>query len=857
MRVGRIYAFCVVVAVVAGCDGAGGGDDGGGPSGVLVSAADGGAIASADGIFTLIVPPGALAEDTTFTIAPLAAADVPADAVGDAYRVEPSAAVLAIPALAVWTYEGAPSFGGAAVDVRARAGDLVQEPLVAGTIVEPGERRRVLAEVASPGDFWLVASGDGAGLLGDDRAAVVGEAHRRELRVSGARNTRSSAAQWWWGVGTSAPSILEVTGPSEWPRVDDLLPMLARGLFERHGARLGMELVSLSGRAGPGTEVPPGGPADLVGEGEWTCAAPGRALEVGAHLHTHAATATRPEAVTFWLFARHVDCAAPSAPAGGVARLASVQPATLAEGILSPTGIERIEVELVPFEDRVLPRLTPFSGGDVLYEGVTGGFRARAGSPREVRVWTSQQDLTCTFADDAYRVEGVDPRRSLYGRDDDTARWSVGPAEVATPAPARVSILDEIEITPAPPGGTLADVIVSIPAGAAETLVVRGHLAGSAGDSGYWASIATSRLTGTAPGRVEGPLSLSELLDGLASEAAARGLSLTGSIDLGLANRTEDTSLFPMNGPIDFEAARLLRIPVEDLVPPRPPPATEVGCAALPGVFPALDPGATDPRVAIVCIDEAGECRVTNDVDESDPPPASQCLGSARALSLEPSRTDGTPNACVLTEGWRPVWSSRGLDAPTRCMAPFGAVGVEQFFEIERASDGARFRVRFEATGPGEVEVLAVEPAPAGPYPRFGAKHSCLGVPVTFSTPGAGGRPHATIELDNTTSCAPCLITGDWVRTAEPETSCPDAAGFELYGMDVGIPQARFASIGGSAGWSIESASAGTLASAQRLGALPIDVDVTVILGDGTQRWQIVFRLTSTNDYVISSIARL
>ncbi len=846
----------LAIGLLVGCDGGGGGGDAGLAIGTHIVAAEGGAVASADGIFTLIVPPGALAEDTTFTVARLAGADVPVDALDGAYRVEPSGTVFAIPAVAVFAYAASPPFGDAAVSVRVRSGDVIEAPGVSAMIGSSDGSTHALAEVEHLSDFWLRSYGDAFIERRAERSAQVGVPYR-EARTSTVDelNGTDTPVRLWLGVGTSAPAILAVTGPTEWSPVEDLLPVISRDALLEYRERHAMDLPALSGRYGPALELLPGQSGRIIGgEAEWTCLTPGRAVEVSAYFEALDASGGTEGSLQMVVWLRDVECVETARPPAGEARVSSVQPAMLVGDTFVASGPETIEVDLIAYEDSIFSQLTTVSDGSYFFEGVVD-LRTRADSPPEVRITTEWQEIAAAVVEGYYVATFVDPSSPLFGPMD-TVTWSAGAAEVTTPAPPnRISILDEIEITPAPPGGTLEEVWLWAVPDSVHIVVVDGAVRPESGGPlspmTYRIAVNDLEIDGS---RRTGPLFGPSFSAGL----EAHGFVPDGLLDIGLCTAQRNETIFPTVAPIDFEACRMIRVRVSDLVPPPPGSATTSDCAALPATFGPLDPGGTDPRVAVVCVDDAdGFCFVSNDVGEDTPLGADQCAAPDRALLLYPNRTTGEPNACRIDEGWRPLWSSRGLYTPNHCMEEGGAIGEPHFFEIERVADGARRRAHFRATGPGTVEVLSVERDPSGPYPPFAAQHSCRGTPLTFPPSSSRGRAHATIQLDNSSACAPCLITGDWVATPELETSCPDIGEFELYYSATAGRVARFTTAEASETWSVESASAGTLVPPREVRDFPADVDVTAVVTDGATRWQVVFRHTSGDTFVVSSVVRL
>src|SRR5688500_10616727 len=120
MRV--LWFICAGLATASGF--ACGGDDGddpsdagtdGGAGGTLIRAAEGGTVMSADGVFHLVVPPGALAEDTRISVRLVPASEwvepflEPAPGSG-VYDVQPDGVAFSIPASAEFHYATPPAW---------------------------------------------------------------------------------------------------------------------------------------------------------------------------------------------------------------------------------------------------------------------------------------------------------------------------------------------------------------------------------------------------------------------------------------------------------------------------------------------------------------------------------------------------------------------------------------------------------------------------------------------------------------------------------------------------------------------------------------------------------------------------
>jgi hypothetical protein len=91
MKLHALATACLALATLAGCDATG---DGIGP--------EGGVVVSLDGRLTIDIPEGALEEPVEITIEE--AEDLPEDALGPAYRVEPVGIVFEAPVHVLYNY---------------------------------------------------------------------------------------------------------------------------------------------------------------------------------------------------------------------------------------------------------------------------------------------------------------------------------------------------------------------------------------------------------------------------------------------------------------------------------------------------------------------------------------------------------------------------------------------------------------------------------------------------------------------------------------------------------------------------------------------------------------------------------
>lgn len=142
--------------------------DGSAPSSVRISAAEGGVARSPDGAFTLIVPPGALAQDTDVSIAVVPRDEWPAeiaatDPVGEVYDVRPDGLAFVTPAFAVHHFDARPSelsaSDGAAIFAvhHARSSDGAVEAIETRTISWPDGSVSAIAALSHLSHHWTSA----------------------------------------------------------------------------------------------------------------------------------------------------------------------------------------------------------------------------------------------------------------------------------------------------------------------------------------------------------------------------------------------------------------------------------------------------------------------------------------------------------------------------------------------------------------------------------------------------------------------------------------------------------------------------------------------------------------------------
>ncbi len=195
--------------------GDGGAGDAGTPSSVRIVAGEGGTVASPDGVFTLIVPPDALAEDTDVAITIVPRAEWPAEVaanepLGEVYDVQPDGLEFLAPAIGVHRYVAVPDalrtaegeYVVASHLSRAADGTLEAAPKTATWFLEDGVA--VVAELEHLSAQWATAMVRGTTLTVRFDVDDASDHHVGDVWRATRFEARSSSEGTWYGVSSAS-----------------------------------------------------------------------------------------------------------------------------------------------------------------------------------------------------------------------------------------------------------------------------------------------------------------------------------------------------------------------------------------------------------------------------------------------------------------------------------------------------------------------------------------------------------------------------------------------------------------------------------------------------------------------------
>ncbi len=821
-----------------------------GPVSVLVRAADGGRVTSADGIYTLVIPAGALAADTEITITRVPDASIPASERGTwsspAYDVQPEGTVFTIDAYGWWHLSSLPPgvpagavpfFEGVAISA---AGD-VEGPLTVATSLDldtgafdifdaiqhlsvhfarfhigpeaeshasleatfPSTPQRVGIPFAVPTSISDI--GNLAGMPLQIQAMSDASASVRPLVFRDGTATTQSLAD---GIGGIVAAMLSASlSGYEVTRTLPSLPLVNLDPPPQFGCT----------RAGSGTA--------------WVIAVlPRRELFYPlATLH------------------QSVDCV--DDPTVVERRDAILVASTFSlsryddgetVGLTAVGGTAGFAVNVVHAHDDVLADFRDLDATTSIYEHVPV-FRSNEG-PEEFTFQIVNQSFgspeavaasgTATYDGTRYVVSGFTGPAADYG---EMGRLRV----TATPPGATDPVIHDVfplsrrfEAPAAFAFGPLAGLATEfrVPDGSWGFAYVLVTATGGAGESGVL------RLVPRADMALVGGERVMPILPASAIAALADGGLTASEVYVGLVDQEEEPAYFPGLRPIPIQAGWLYRIAAPDFAAPVPPAYARVECSALPATLAAID-GVS----GVVCLDDADAfCFVTNDTLEDAPGSGRQCLGTDRAAFFHP-----TGSLCSYGPEWELAWSANG-SADGFCTAE--GTGEARAI-LERSSDGARREVRI-TPGTSSFEVTTVAPW-TGPLPPYGARSDCAAAPRTFPATLDGFSSYATVCMDE----ARCALVGDHGASPESNDGCtvPGGVALEMGGPASGSPYV----FAGGLVWSLISTSHGTL-DPRAVSDFPPDTSVTVESTNGTITVRATFRYVSaTDEIVIESITAL
>ncbi len=811
------------------------------PSRALVRAAEGGEVRSADGVFTLIIPPGSLAADTEIGVE---AIDAPADVasrplVSAYYDVQPDGLTfIGEGAYTVFRYPSAPA------------------GLVSGTeyAMIGAYSRSADGTIEPHAGIFPLYDDDGSLTIMTRLAHLSGQwVERGTLRVDADFGETDHVVGETWAMtsmtltGTSGRGGQDVVAGESALSAAQHVPF-GDGPHVRRGLLLdeGSFSFNRSGEDITRWEATP-----VVPTPRFACRRVGRGS-------IYAGAGGRVDPIEGWtldysLFVRvPVDCAEGPARPPIPTRLV-----LLANDMdAAATGRDRVDLPdpapggqtgatalvLAPGPS-ILASLEGVGPDALAYHEVTTADVA-ADAPTIVATGAGN-GFTATPRPSGYVVTGLDPDADAL-TDGADATFDITPAGVGPPV--RVVVADPVD----PPFWTWAvragdDTMVRFPDGAATHYFVHAVLAPDSGsprgESGFYRFGSMGDLTLT-PGPTdmrELPLRTSEL----AAWQALHGLSIQLAVACAVAVVEADSV------DLTVMAGQCFTLDAADIAPA--PPSMTAPCSSAPFTITETDPfspGASRVLGRVCQPGDAATCTIT----ELTCPAG----GEIFALSLGGERL---PDICRPDFGWAPIYTSFGGLTSLFCagsIPPRIPEGTESSMVWHRVGDGARVRVRFTASADPD-ELVVHEAAPfAGALPDYGASHDCATLPRTFGPP-AGGGTHARVCASHA-----CRVYGDVVATPESEFCRAGAGSADSWDLAFDTTPGEPRALAGyrtssPRSTTIESASHGAI-SGPSLTGFPPDVDVTVVslFSDAreTTRATTVFRYVSATDsFTIRSAA--
>ncbi len=837
----RAIAFGVLILAACGSDDPG---SGGTPSAVHIVASEGGIVRSSDGIFRLEIPPGALAEDTDISITIVPRGKWPEEVV-DApplaalYDIEPDGLVFSTPARGIHTFETAPADlvgedGSRLLAAHAmRSSDGTLELAPTGTISRSDGRVAVTAQVSHTSEHWATSRLFWRGHY-DLRVALVVEAEAGEHAVG--ESWSASRVELVSNVPVAVDShtvVGEVLTPaSERFHIRPLVPAgwtsetVIQGDFESSFPDA-MTAESEDRGAGsidiltPLTLAPP-----LPG---WTCVSSGEnEILVGGSI---TGSFEGGENIHLWnrVSIGIASCTGRAAPlhdhilVGSACRIGS------GGGCDPVTSGSIASVQRLPDAER--ERCAELTPGVTVCEGATGGSEP---GPDPLTLTTGEGATSAPYDEGARRyVPELAPSVEAFGPTDALRVEGVpaggsAPAAVDVQAPEPIESLEDIfsEIdgvssTVEPrPGETHPRLVIAELTGATEP----------------------ARLYRLIPGGTSEPI----LDDATIAALGSRGLAVS-QVTVGPISFVEDSALF--GAPMLVAAGRFVMASPSDLAPPVTPGGVVVrDCSELPFDFTEITgrPG----ELGVLCIDAAGGCFVSNDVQVDLPPLPSQCSGEERAAIF--LFGGATPTANAGDDIWELPWTSAGTDTSGSASSP--PADTDSALIVERSTDGARWRVDHRITA-GGIHIESVAPF-TGVLPPWGAAYDARDTPRTFTSSYAASAT-AQVFVRVCSESTGLYLFGNTDATPEEE-HCRSPWRFAVALITNDSGALLDVSHPGGSEWVVTSTSHGTLTSGNVTG-LPTGVDVTTRIDSSPTPgipFEIVYQYTG-GGFVVQSVTEL
>lgn len=821
-------SFLALLVLACGCgddDSTGGPTDGGIPSTVRINAAEGGRVQSPDGIFTLIVPPGAIAEDTDFSITIVPRADWPAELaamtpIGEVYDVQPTGLTFSEPAIGLFEWSDVPA---------------------AGLVTSDGVATLDVLSVSDAG-ILEVTSHAVTHYFADGSVKLGGLIDHLSLKTAYSPLSAFS-------VRVDADAGEHVVGVPWSPRQFDYHQLVPGALVPVAAASsnidVGFELeMPDDGRlewwiefafgsdlhAARSPPVLPGlmGPLPLP---TWRCNAPGSGdVIAGAFMDT---TRNRLTALVNIGVVICVSDTTPPAPIGDhilVANTCRVTPGSSPPACDPATSGSTVEIRQLPDADRMGCTMI---GADAVRCVGPSGQSVRGADPIELQTDLGTHSATFDAMPMAYRTDLMPTMRAFAPMG--------GTLDVRGTSPAggpEVNIHLNVPDEPLAPSDVLRDpqgaqTEIGFADGAFDAMFV--ELIGtdaSGADVEVYRVVPHDSMTLAGADRVTTLMS-PEL------EAATADDSIEFVL-FGPATILEDQSLFqePGGAPesVSVIGAQLIEVPFSDLTPFLLGGVVELPCSAAPV---SLTPVTGRTDLGVLCITAAGECTITNDANMDGPPlRPEQCATPDRVTvySTAPALSANTGN------DWVYAFASTGTDA-SRSVSTTPTLDADATAVVHRLTDGLRYRVGYRV-GTGSLHFDSILPH-TGIIDAYGQSFDAADTPRSFNSATPLGMAQVYVRI-----CAESwglMAHGNIESTPESEVCHRGDYAMALMLNASGIPTLDGTHPSTAGTWLVQSATAGTIsADREALNDIPAGIDVTAVLAAGPSRFEIVFRRTAT-----------
>ncbi len=358
------------------------------------------------------------------------------------------------------------------------------------------------------------------------------------------------------------------------------------------------------------------------------------------------------------------------------------------------------------------------------------------------------------------------------------------------------------------------------------------------GNAGFGVFIPRSAMTETA-GVLRGRMIPQGIVDALTADQVD-----LDDIYVGLVNQTTTNAWFDSPRATDVRAMSAIVFHASELGgTTNPGNYTVEQCNELPGEFVSVDAD----RTAVLCINPGTFCFVSNNTYEDAPLAPSQCSGPNGHRAFQMNSSGG--NVTISGGNWPLVWASTGITSGYVMTDPPASTPLRAI--VRQPAARAFYDVNFSYVGT-TMTVNSAVPYDAPALPVYGAQHHCASLPQTFGTPVTDGDDFARICLGYYgTGQTPgeCFVLGDVNATAETEF-CPTASLPLRFRVVSGNPTISRS----NSGWQITGISSGTNSASTATG-FAADTNVTITVdGDPAGTTTVVFSYNASSGYTIVSV---